>query len=402
MLHALLKIILLSCLVLPGIAQALQLTAGRLWPSPDYTRITLEAAEPVPFKYFTLSNPERLVLDLEGVDIGSALDTLTTQLTGDDPYIAAIRTGTPRAGVTRVVLDLKRPIKASVFQLPPLQQYGHRLVIDLFPADAATLPVVAEVARVEPANARPGRPEPSQYKRLITVAIDAGHGGEDPGAIGASGSREKDITLAIAKKLKQKIDAQENMHAVLIRDGDYFVPLAQRVSKARAVKADLFMSIHADAFIKPHARGSSVFALSENGATSVAANWLARKENDADLVGGINIDVKDAFLKRTLIDLSQTATINDSLKLGDAVLKSMGNVNTLHKAQVEQAGFAVLKAPDIPSILIETAFISNPEEEKRLNDAAYQDKLVDAIVAGIRNYFEKHPLTAPSRLTRNP
>ena len=402
MLHALLKIFLLSCLVLPGIAQALQLTAGRLWPSPDYTRITLEAAEPVPFKYFTLSNPERLVLDLEGVDIGSALDTLTTQLTGDDPYIAAIRTGTPRPGVARVVLDLKSPIKASVFQLPPLQQYGHRLVIDLFPADAATLPVVAEVARVEPANARPGRPEPSQYKRLITVAIDAGHGGEDPGAIGASGSREKDITLAIAKKLKQKIDAQENMHAVLIRDGDYFVPLAQRVSKARAVKADLFMSIHADAFIKPHARGSSVFALSENGATSVAANWLARKENDADLVGGINIDVKDAFLKRTLIDLSQTATINDSLKLGDAVLKSMGNVNTLHKAQVEQAGFAVLKAPDIPSILIETAFISNPEEEKRLNDAAYQDKLVDAIVAGIRNYFEKHPLTAPSRLTRNP
>jgi N-acetylmuramoyl-L-alanine amidase len=192
------------------------------------------------------------------------------------------------------------------------------------------------------------------------------------------------------------------MHAVLIRDGDYFVPLAQRVTKARAVKADLFLSIHADAFIKPHARGSSVFALSENGATSVAARWLAKKENEADLVGGVNIDVKDPYLKRTLIDLSQTATINDSLKLGYAVLKEIGGVNTLHKPQVEQAGFAVLKAPDIPSILIETAFISNPEEEKRLNDDAYQDKLVDAIVNGVKTYFDKHPLTAPSRLTLNP
>jgi len=192
------------------------------------------------------------------------------------------------------------------------------------------------------------------------------------------------------------------MHAVLIRDGDYFVPLAQRVTKARAVKADLFMSIHADAFIKPHARGSSVFALSENGATSVAARWLAKKENDADLVGGINIDVKDPFLKRTLIDLSQTATINDSLKLGHSVLNEIGGINTLHKSYVEQAGFAVLKAPDIPSILIETAFISNPEEEKRLNDSGYQDKLVDAIVDGVMKYFDKHPLTAPSRLTRNP
>jgi len=249
----------------------------------------------------------------------------------------------------------------------------------------------------KPANA--GAP---QYARLITVAIDAGHGGEDPGALGANGSREKDITLALAKKLKQKIDAQENMRAVLVRDGDYFVPLGQRVTKARALKADLFLSIHADAFIKPHARGSSVFALSENGATSVAARWLAKKENEADLVGGINIDVKDPFLKRTLIDLSQTATINDSLKLGHAVLKQIGDVNTLHKAQVEQAGFAVLKAPDIPSILIETAFISNPEEEKRLNDPDYQDKLVDAIVGGVKNYFDTHPLTAPSRLTRNP
>ena len=397
----LLKIILLCSALASGWAQALQLSASRLWPSPDYTRITLEAAQPVAHKYFTLSNPERLVIDLEGVEAGAALDALVGQLSADDPYITAIRVGKNRPGVLRVVLDLKTTVKPSVFQLQPLAEYGHRLVIDLYPVQAgnsAPAPAVPEVAG-QP-NATP--PSVPQYARLITVAIDAGHGGEDPGAIGASGSREKNITLALAKKLKQKIDAQENMRAVLIRDGDYFVPLGQRVIKARAVKADLFMSIHADAFIKPHARGSSVFALSENGATSVAARWLAKKENEADLVGGVNIDVKDPFLKRTLIDLSQTATINDSLKLGHAVLKEIGGVNTLHKPHVEQAGFAVLKAPDIPSILIETAFISNPEEEKRLNDPAYQDKLVDAIVGGVRNYFDKHPLTAPSRLTRNP
>jgi N-acetylmuramoyl-L-alanine amidase len=401
MLHALLKLFLLSCLLAPGWAQALQISASRLWPSPDYTRITLESAEPVAHKYFTLSNPERLVIDLEGVEAGAALDMLAGQLTADDPYIGAIRVGMNRPGVMRVVLDLKSPVKPSVFQLPPLGQYGHRLVVDLYPEQAAQ--VAATQPAAPPAEAvQAARTAAPQYTRLITVAIDAGHGGEDPGALGAKGSREKDITLALAKKLKQKIDAQENMHAVLIRDGDYFVPLSQRVVKARAVKADLFMSIHADAFIKPHARGSSVFALSENGATSVAARWLAKKENEADLVGGINIDVKDPFLKRTLIDLSQTATINDSLKLGHAVLKAVGGVNTLHKSQVEQAGFAVLKAPDIPSILIETAFISNPEEEKRLNDPGYQDKLVEAIANGVRNYFDKHPLTAPSRLTRNP
>ncbi|MDQ1315818.1 MAG: N-acetylmuramoyl-L-alanine amidase [Pseudomonadota bacterium] len=415
MLHVLLKIILLYGLLASGWAQALQLSATRLWPSPDYTRITLESTQPVGHKYFTLSNPERLVIDLEGVEAGPVLNALSGQLTADDPHIGAIRVGLNRPGVMRVVLDLKTAVKPSVFQLQPLGQYGHRLVIDLYPVQTQAEPAVAAAvsppaavatppAAASPAIvAEPGSaPATPQYVRLITVAIDAGHGGEDPGAVGAAGSHEKNITLSLAKKLKQKIDAQENMRAVLIRDGDYFVPLAQRVNKARAVKADLFMSIHADAFIKPHARGSSVFALSENGATSVAARWLAKKENDADLVGGINIDVKDPFLKRTLLDLSQTATINDSLKLGHAVLKELGDINTLHKSSVEQAGFAVPKAPDIPSILIETAFISNPEEEKRLNDPGYQDKMVDAIVSGVRNYFDKHPLTAPSRLTRNP
>ncbi|MBT9567301.1 MAG: N-acetylmuramoyl-L-alanine amidase [Thiobacillus sp.] len=401
MLLKLLKTFLLYCALTSGLAQAGQLTATRLWPSPDYTRITLEAAQPVAFKYFSLSSPERLVIDLDGVDAGAALDALAGQLSADDPYISAIRVGVNRPGVMRLVLDLKSAIKPSIFQLQPMAPYGHRLVVDLYPAQAANVAVsTPPSSAVEPARA--SRSGASQYVRLITVAIDAGHGGEDPGALGANGSHEKNITLALAKKLKQKIDAQENMRGVLIRDGDYFVPLGQRVVKARELKADLFLSIHADAFIKSHARGSSVFALSENGATSVAARWLAKKENEADLVGGVNVDVKDPFLKRTLIDLSQTATINDSLKLGHAVLQQIGGVNTLHKSHVEQAGFAVLKAPDIPSILIETAFITNPEEERRLNDPDYQDKLVTAIVVGIKAYFDKHPLNAPVRLTRNP
>ena len=404
--HTLLKLFLLGCALTSGLAQAAQLTATRLWPSPDYTRITLESPQPVAYKHFTLANPNRLVIDLVGMEASTALDSLAAQLTPDDPYISAIRVGANRPGVMRLVLDLKTTIKPSVFSLQPLGPYGYRLVVDVYPlisgSAVASLPAAAQPGpnTIEPTKLpKPGVP---QYARLITVAIDAGHGGEDPGAIGASGSREKDITLALAKRLKQKIDAQENMRAVLVRDGDYFVPLSNRVIKARDVKADLFLSIHADAFIKPEARGSSVFALSENGATSVAARWLAKKENDADLVGGVNVDVKDPFLKRTLIDLSQTATINDSLKLGYAVLKEIGGINTLHKPHVEQAGFAVLKAPDIPSILIETAFITNPEEEKRLNDPDYQDKLVNAIVVGVKAYFDKHPLTSPVRLTRNP
>ncbi|MFZ0107008.1 MAG: N-acetylmuramoyl-L-alanine amidase [Thiobacillus sp.] len=398
MLQVLLRLILLCGAGLSAWVQASELTATRLWPSPEYTRITLESSQPIAHKYFQLSNPDRLVVDLEGLVTGARLDELQKQLSAGDPYVAAIRSGLNRPGVTRLVIELKAAVKPSVFQLQPLGEYGHRLVLDLYPQqelDALALLALGKPVS-EPAAAVP------QYARLITVAIDAGHGGEDPGAIGASGTHEKDVTLAVARKLKQKLDGVENMRGVLIRDGDYFIPLAKRVNKARAVKADLFVSIHADAFIRPQARGSSVFALSENGASSVAARWLAKKENEADLVGGVNIDVKDPFLKRTLLDLSQTATINDSLKLGRSVLKEIGGVNTLHKPHVEQAGFAVLKAPDIPSILIETAFISNPEEEKRLKDDAYQEKLVNAIVTGIRDYFEQNPLTTPTRLTRNP
>jgi N-acetylmuramoyl-L-alanine amidase len=237
--------------------------------------------------------------------------------------------------------------------------------------------------------------------RLIIVAVDAGHGGEDPGARGRHGTREKDVTLAIAKRLKIAIDKEPNMRAVLVRDGDYFVPLGDRVVKARRVQADLFVSVHADAWVKPDARGSSVFALSERGATSAAARMLAQKENQSDLIGGVNFGVRDPVLARTLLDLSQTATINDSLKLGRHVLSELGDVNELHKQSVEQAGFAVLKAPDVPSILVETAFISNPEEEKRLKDGAYQEKMSAAILSGIKRYLAQNPPLARQRLVTN-
>ena len=242
--------------------------------------------------------------------------------------------------------------------------------------------------------AKPSRSQESlksQWDRPLLVALDAGHGGEDPGAKGRGGSQEKVVTLMIAQRLKSLIDAEPGMRAVLIRDGDYFVPLQSRVEKARRLRADIFVSIHADAFVLPHARGSSVFALSESGATSAAARWLARNENNADLIGGVNLGAKDRHLAQTLLDLSQTATIQDSLKLARAVLSQLGAVNTLHKSSVEQAGFAVLKAPDIPSILVETAFISNPDEEKKLNDEQYQGKLASAILRELKQYLAKNP-----------
>jgi N-acetylmuramoyl-L-alanine amidase len=279
------------------------------------------------------------------------------------------------------------------------------------PASAAGKPAeptaTIEAARPSPANPattpltgptmRQGRGE-----RTIIVAIDAGHGGEDPGARGRRGTNEKDVTLAIARKLKEVIDREPSMRGVLVRDGDYFIPLHGRVQKARRLNADLFVSVHADSFVRPDARGSSVFALSENGATSAAARWLAKKENDADLIGGVNLDVADPYLRQTLLDLSQTATINDSLKLARSVLDRLGRVNTLHKGSVEQAGFAVLKSPDIPSILVETAFISNPAEEKKLTDEAYQYKLAESIFHGIKNYFAQNPALARSRIAANP
>jgi N-acetylmuramoyl-L-alanine amidase len=383
--------------------------AVRVWPASDYTRVTLEHDQPIKYSHLLVKDPERLVLDLEGVEFNSVLQTLPSKILDSDPYIKLIRAGRNKPGVVRLVIELKGEVKPQVFLLKPVGEYGHRLVLDLYPVE----PIDPLMALLEKSGEPPTKAEPKpserpaekssekpEIARLVTIVLDPGHGGEDPGAIGRGGSYEKNVTLSVARRLKEKIDATPNMRSVLTRDGDYFIPLQSRVGKARRVQADLFVSVHADAFIKTTARGSSVFVLSETGASSSAARWLANKENSADLVGGVNLGVKDPYLARTLLDLSQTATINDSLKLGKDVLGELGRINTLHKGQVEQAGFAVLKAPDIPSILIETAFISNPEEEARLNDEVYQDRMADAILKGIRRYFAKNPPLAKSKLAR--
>jgi N-acetylmuramoyl-L-alanine amidase len=406
----------------PALADT-RVSAARVWPAPEYTRLTLESASPIRYSLSTISNPDRVVLDLEGVEHGAELEGLPARIHPDDPYVQALRIGRFKPTVLRLVLDLKTEVQPQAFVLKPVGDYGYRLVLDVYPLVPPD-PLMALLDEHGRGTATPSQPQPDpdagngsaqlpgraaatstvarknrpEVARLITIAIDPGHGGEDPGAVSRGGTHEKDITLAIARKLKAKIDREPNMRAALTREGDYFISLPMRLEKARQVHADLFVSVHADAFIKPHARGSSVFALSESGATSAAARWLAKKENEADLIGGVNLDVKDLYLKRTLLDLSQTATINDSLRLGREVLSEIGGVNHLHKNEVEQAGFAVLKSPDIPSILVETAFISNPEEEKKLKNAAYQDKLADAILAGIKRYFASNPPLSRSRM----
>lgn len=406
-------IALLTCL--PQAYAAIGVDSARVWPAQDYTRLTLESKQPIRHKMFSVKNPDRLVIDLEDIELGAELDSLTKLVGSDDPYIKSVRVGRFKPGVVRLVLDLKAEVKPQLFDLKPVKNYGHRLVLDVYPAQpadplmalldrpavAASAPAAAEPVATEeklklesaPAIAKTDKPAavPEMRARTLVIALDAGHGGEDPGAVGKNGSYEKHITLAVARRIKARMDEMPNMRGVLIRDGDYFIPLGGRIAKARKAKADLFISIHADAFIKPSARGSSVFALSEHGATSTAARWLAKKENEADLIGGVNIAVKDPYLARTLLDLSQTATINDSMKLAKHVLNELGDINKLHRGHVEQAGFAVLKSPDIPSILVETAFISNPEEEKRLNDDAYQDQLAAAILNGINRYFAQNP-----------
>jgi len=378
------------------------IVAARLWPSLDYTRLTLETRRQIRFSLFSVTAPERLVLDLEAVDFGPTLEALQGQIRPDDPYIAGLRAARNRPGVVRLVIELKREVRAQAFALKPIAQYGHRLVLDLYPLVppdplAALIALDGNVPKlgVKRKGARatdkkgPGARPP--VARLTTIVIDPGHGGEDPGALGRRGTQEKDVTLLIARRLKAHIDDEPDMRALLTRDRDYYLPLHLRVEKARRVKADLLVSIHADAFIRPNVQGSSVFALSERRATSEAARWLAKKENEADLVGGVNLDRKDRYLAQTLLDLSQTATIDHSLRLGNAVLAELGTITTLHKPRVEQASFAVLKAPDIPSILVETAFISNPREEQRLNDRAYQDRMARAILAGMKRYIAKHP-----------
>jgi N-acetylmuramoyl-L-alanine amidase len=422
------------CIMLGFSASALAtntITAARVWPAQDYTRLAFEANAPLKYQLLVLKNPDRLVLDIEDVELNSALRALTDKILSSDPYIKQVRAAKYKTNVVRVVVDLKGEVKSNLFALPPAGDYKNRLVLDIYPLQD---PLMAMLDKKENGDKEANQPEPvieplppdanipdeqpvtippesgvgatdkpvdkpeKDGERMITIAIDPGHGGEDPGARGASGSREKDITLAISKKLKAQIDAEPNMRAILTRDGDYFIPLHGRVVKARKLKADLFVSIHADAFTNQSARGSSVFALSERGATSASARYLAKKENESDLIGGVSLDNKDPVLARTLLDLSQTATINDSLKLGKAVLGHVGEINTLHKKHVEQAGFAVLKSPDIPSILVETAFISNPEEERKLNSDEHQEKLAASILAGIKKYFATNPALAKTKI----
>jgi N-acetylmuramoyl-L-alanine amidase len=383
--------------------------------------------------------PPRLVVDIDQLELSPTLRELVGKVKSDDPYIAGVRVGQNQPRVVRLVVDLKQAVAPQQFTLPPVAAYGHRLVFDLYPLQERDplLELIRDKDRAEkqaeqavrdslgeligradrPAAASAPRPAASappmmspappppptaearrKVERLTIVAIDPGHGGEDPGAVGPSGLREKDVVLAVALRLRDRLNAIPGTRAMLTRDSDYFVPLQERVRKGRRVQADLFVSVHADAFLTPKARGASVFALSSGAATSAAARWIADKENAADVVGGVNQrSVKDAQVLLALLAMSTTAQIKDSLRVGHEVLQLIGKVGHLHKSQVEQAGFAVLKAPDIPSILVETAFISNPDEEKLLRSARYQDKLVDALVNGISRYFAKHHRLARPR-----
>jgi N-acetylmuramoyl-L-alanine amidase len=435
------------------IAWGASIVGVRVWPAQDYTRVTIESDQALTARQFLADNPPRLVVDIDGLELSPALRELVGKVRSDDPFIAGVRVGQNQPRVVRLVIDLKQPVAPQQLTLPPVAAYQHRLVFDLFPTEARDplLALINEreaatgqaerrlddalgafIARIEqpaPVSAQPASgplrpalppvpdPVPSgpqttpapgpvalppdeqrRIDRLVIVAIDPGHGGEDPGAVGPSGLREKDVVLAVALKLRDRINSVPGMRAMLTRDADYFVPLGERVRKARRVQADLFVSIHADAFFTPQARGASVFALSSTGASSAAARWMANKENAADVVGGVNtVAVKDAQVLRAMLEMSTDAQIKDSLKIGREVLDRIGKVGALHKRSVEQAGFAVLKAPDIPSILVETAFISNPDEEAKLRSADYQDQLVEALHTGIRRYFARNPPLARQR-----
>ena len=444
-----------------GVARGASIVAVRLWPALDYTRVTIESDQALQATHLLTQAPQRLVVDISNLELSPALRELVGAVRADDPFISGVRVGQFQPRVVRLVFDLKQPVRPEQFTLAPVAAYRHRLVFDLFPVQEAD-PLLALIRDKEAAEQRASQtvqdalseliaridkpqiaaapqtaasamatpplpvpppavalstpapvppallPAPAtaeerrRVDRLVIVALDPGHGGEDPGAIGPTGLREKDVVLAVALQLRDKLNAMtvngNGMRVMMTRDADFFVPLQERVRKARRVQADLFVSIHADAFFKPEARGASVFALSTQGASSSAARWMAERENSADQVGGINVaTVRDAQVLRAMLDMSTTAQIKDSLKIGNEVLSRIGRIGRLHKGQVEQAGFAVLKAPDIPSILVETAFISNPEEESRLRDPAFRTELVTALASGIRRYFERNPPLARQR-----
>jgi N-acetylmuramoyl-L-alanine amidase len=440
----------LACAIAaPRFAAGATIVAVRVWPADEYTRVTIESDEPLAATHLLTEAPYRLVVDIDGLQLSHQLRALVDKVRPDDPFIAGVRVGQYQPHVVRLVFDLKQPVLPQQLALPPVASYRYRLLFDLYPtvapdpllalvrekeaaqtqADRAVEDTLGElIARVDrpvaaapaaasnaaPLPSAPTRPlmshrpapppapptasERSTIDRLIIVAIDPGHGGEDPGATGPTGLHEKDVVLALGLALRDRLNAQPGIRVMMTRDGDYFVPLAERVRKARRVQADLFVSIHADAFLKPQAEGASVFALSTKGASSAAARWMAQRENASDRVGGVSVaHVHDVQLLHTMLDMSTTAQIKDSLQLGRSVLGRMGHVGPLHTGKVEQAGFAVLKAPDIPSILVETAFISNPEQEAELRDPAYRAKIVDALAKGIVAYLARHPPLARQR-----
>lgn len=405
--------------VFPRLAMAASVLAVRTWPAEEYTRVTLELDSELKAEHFTLEGPHRMVVDIEGLRLSPALESLVRNIKPNDPYIAALRVGQNRPDVVRIVIDLKQAIAPQVFTLKPVGDYKYRLVLDLYPLIAQD-PLIAflknqpdfgsedPLAQIleglgQGPSSTPSLPAPAKTtpaptitrrptrQRTLTVAIDAGHGGEDPGAVGKGGTYEKDVVLAIAKRVKAKIDATPGMRGYLTRDGDYFVPLHVRVEKARRVKSDLFVSIHADAFVRPTKGGSSVYVLSDRGATSTAARWLAKKENSADLIGGANLGSEDKQVAKLLLDLSTSAQIKDSKQVAQVLLAQLENVYRLHKPRVEQAGFAVLRSPDVPSVLVETAFISNPREERLLRTSKHQERFASAIHKGVQQFFVSNP-----------
>ncbi len=426
--------ILVLSLGLQDIARGASILAVRVWPAIDYSRVTIESDTQLKTELRMISNPPRLAVDIQGIELNHPLRELMGKIKSDDPNILRVRVGQFAPGIVRLVLDLKKEIAPQVFTLAPIKPYQHRLNIDLYPTqvqDALATLIAQRLIEVSKKNQtadalgdlifekiqpmendqKNTTPESTEKTieslkedktdRLIIIALDPGHGGEDPGAIGPGGTQEKDVVLRLALLLRDRINSSQSrgnpMRAFLTRDADFFVPLQVRVQKAMNIKADLMISIHADAFFTPRPQGASVFALSQGGASSSTAKWMADKENKADLIGGVNVKNKDPQVGRALLDLATTSQIKDSMKLGTAVLSEIGRIGKLHKSQVEQAGFAVLKAPEIPSVLVEAAFISNPEEEAKLNDESYQSQLAEALMRGIDSYFASNPPLARSR-----
>ncbi len=374
------RFILLNCLIFFStsvFAKTVTVDNVRVWAAPDSTRVVFDVSGPVKHKLFSLNKPHRAVIDLKN----ATLKKNTTQPKPLDKYLKGIRSGARNKNDLRIVLDLKKQIKYKIFQLQPNKHYGHRLVIDLF--DVEIKQVKKEETRKE---IKKETQQPAKLRDVI-IAIDAGHGGDDPGAKGPSGVYEKNVVLKIAKNLAEVINKERGMRAVLIRKSDYYIKLRNRIEKAREYKADLFISIHADAFRDPKVRGSSVYVLSKKGASSEAAKWLAEKENSSDLIGGVSLENKDDLVASVLLDLSQTASLEASIDIADRILKGLRKVGKVHKRNVQSAPFAVLKSPDIPSILIETAFISNPIEEKKLTNSKHRKKMSNAILIGLKGYF---------------